>query len=62
MLNSDALLIEAIQQGGSRQEQAIRQLYEQCFYRVRDGRSKYRQLDDDDLLSAYNLAVITGSL
>ncbi len=58
MNNSDKQLIEGIQQGGPRQEQAIRQLYEQCFYMVRDGRSKYRQLDDDDLLSAYNSAII----
>lgn len=58
MMRIDALLIEAIQQGGQPQEKAIRQLYEQCFYMVRDGRSKYRQLNDDDLLSAYNLAVI----
>jgi RNA polymerase sigma factor (sigma-70 family) len=58
MTNSDAHLIEAIQQGGAGQEKAIRQLYEQCFYMVRDGRNKYRQLDDEDLLSAYNTAII----
>lgn len=58
MIYSDAHLIGAIQEGGPQQEQAIRHLYEQCFYLVRDGRSKYRQLDDDDLLSAYNNAII----
>lgn len=58
MTNSDQQLIEAIQYGGPKQEQAIRQLYQQCFYLVRDGRSKYRQLDDEDLLSAYNNAII----
>ncbi len=58
MTYSDAHLIEEILQGGPQQEQAIRHLYEQCFYMVRDGRSKYHQLDDDDLLSAYNNAII----
>lgn len=58
MTYSDDHLIIEIKQGGNRQEQAIRQLYEQCFYMVRDGRGKYPQLDDDDLVSAYNAAVI----
>lgn len=55
---SDAHLIEEIQHGGQRQEQAIKTLYEQCFYMVRDGRAKYWQLDDEDLMSAFNTAVV----
>ncbi|MBC7776741.1 MAG: sigma-70 family RNA polymerase sigma factor [Phycisphaerae bacterium] len=58
MTHTDAQLIGTIQQGGPPQEQAIRHLYEQCFYMVRDGRGKYRQLDDEDLLTAYNSAII----
>ncbi len=58
MTHTDVQLIGAIQQGGPGQEKAIRHLYEQCFYMVRDGRGKYRQLDDEDLLSAYNSAII----
>jgi len=58
MTYSDAHLIEEIIQGGPKQEKAIQYLYEQCFYMVHDGRSKYHQLDDDDLLTAYNNAII----
>ena len=58
MTYTDDQLIGAIQQGGAGQEKAIRHLYEQCFYMVRDGRGKYRQINDDDLLTAYNAAII----
>ncbi|MCB0523147.1 MAG: sigma-70 family RNA polymerase sigma factor [Saprospiraceae bacterium] len=58
MTFSDEHLISEIQLGGKKGEQAIKVLYEQCFYLVRNGRSSYRQLDDEDLMSAYNSAVI----
>lgn len=48
MVYSEEQLIEDIQEGGARQEKAIRQLYEHCFYLVGDGRNKFRHLDDDD--------------
>lgn len=58
MSKDDAYIIEAIKTGGPQQEQAIKQLYNQCFYMVRDGRKKFRQLDDNDLLTAYGNAII----
>ena len=59
MQHTDEALINHIQAGGNRQEQGIRQLYEQYYYLTRDGRKKYRTLDSSDLISAYNLAVIS---
>ena len=58
MIYSDEHLTEEIRAGGSRQEKAIKHLYEQCFHLARYGKSKYRQLDNDDLVSAYNSAII----
>ena len=58
MRNDDTNLIEAIKKGGIQQEQAIKQLYEQCFYMVLEGRKKYSQLDQNDLLTAYGNAII----
>lgn len=58
MTYSDEHLTGEIRAGGSRQERAVKQLYEQCFHLARYGKTKYRQLDDDDLVSAYNLAIL----
>lgn len=58
MTYSDEYLKGEIHAGGNRQERAIRQLYEQCFHLARYGKTKYRQLDNDDLVSAYNSAII----
>ncbi len=58
MTFSDEHLIAELNAGGRRQEQAVKNLYEQCFHLIRFGKTKYRQLDDDDLVSAYNSAVI----
>lgn len=58
MTFTDEHLIAEIHAGGRRQEQAVKLLYEHCFYLVRDGRSKYQKLDDDDLVGAYNSAII----
>ena len=55
---SDEHLIAELNAGGRRQEQAVKNLYEQCFHITRFGKTKYRQLDDDDLISAYNSAVV----
>ena len=58
MMYSDEHLIGEIRAGGRRQELAVKQLYTQCFHLARHGKSKYRQLDEDDCVSAYNLAII----
>jgi len=58
MSYTDEYLIGEISAGGTRQERAITIFYEECYYLVRDGRKKYHQLDEDDLLTAYNTAVI----
>jgi RNA polymerase sigma factor (sigma-70 family) len=44
--------------GGRRQEQGIRRLYDQYYYFVRQNRLKYRVLDEADVLSAYNSAIL----
>lgn len=59
MQHTDEALIEAIRAGGNRQEQGIRNLYDQFFYLTRDGRKKYPTLDESDLVTAYNSAVIS---
>lgn len=59
MQHTDEALIEDIRAGGSRQEQGIRRLYEQYFYLTRDSRKKFNSLDESDLLTAYNSAVIS---
>jgi len=55
---SDEHLTAEIRAGGNRQEQAIKRLYEQCFHIVREGRKKFGRLDEEDLISAYDNAVI----
>ncbi len=55
---SDEHLTAEIRAGGNRQEQAIKRLYEQHFHIVREGRKNFSKLDDDDLISAYDNAVI----
>lgn len=55
----DRNYIDHIRAGGFKQERSIRQLYEQYFYLVRLGKSKYPKMDDDDLLSAYNASIIS---
>lgn len=59
MTYTDEYLIDAIQAGGSRQEEGIRRLYAQFFYMVQKDHRKYRQLDTTDLVTAYNSAVIS---
>lgn len=59
MGNTDAYYIEEIRAGGARQEKAIRLLYEQFFTLVKNGQQKYRPLDEDEVTSAYNAAVIS---
>ena len=56
---SDQLILEGIQAGGAKQELAIKRLYEQYFHLVYNGRKKYHQLSDDDLLTAYNSAIVS---
>jgi RNA polymerase sigma-70 factor (ECF subfamily) len=59
MENTDDYYIREIRAGGDRQKEAIEQLYKQYFFLVKEGRKKYRQqLDDDDLVAAYNEAII----
>ncbi len=58
MQYTDDYFIAEIHAGGSRQEQAIRQLYEQHFHIVRQSRQKYRTLEPDDLVMAYNASII----
>lgn len=58
MAYRDEQLIGDILEGGAHQEKAIRQLYEECFFMVREGRTKFRQLSDDELISAYNSAIL----
>lgn len=55
----DQTLLNQIQQGGSVQESAIRQLYQQYFHLALEGRKKYPQLNDDELVSAYNSAILS---
>ncbi len=56
---TDEYLIEAICAGGQRQEEGIRQLYTQFFDLVRKNLRQYRQLDQTDVVSAYNSAVLS---
>lgn len=58
MLYNDDYFIAEIRAGGVRQEQAIKKLYEQDIHMVRYGRKKYRTLDDEDLITAYNSSII----
>lgn len=58
MRYTDDYFIAEIQAGGHRQERGIRRLYEQFLYMAKQGRQRYRSLGDDEVLSAYNLAVI----
>ncbi|MBK7937097.1 MAG: sigma-70 family RNA polymerase sigma factor [Lewinellaceae bacterium] len=58
MQYADDYLIAEIQAGGGRQEKAIKRLYEQYFHLARTSRKKYRTLEEDDLVTAYNSAVI----
>lgn len=59
MHHSDESLIDDICAGGGRQEQGIRRLYEMNYSLVRTGRTQYRSLDEADVLSAYNSAIIS---
>lgn len=56
---SDQIILEGILLGGAKQEKAIKRLYEQYFHLIYNGRKKYHQLSDDDLLTAYNAAIIS---
>ncbi|MEM7371063.1 MAG: sigma-70 family RNA polymerase sigma factor [Bacteroidota bacterium] len=56
---SDQIILEGILTGGAKQEKAIKRLYEQYFHLIYNGRKKYHQLSDDDLLTAYNAAIIS---
>lgn len=58
MTYSDEHLTGEIRAGGNRQERAVKHLYEQCFHLARYGKTKYRQLDEEDLVSAYNTAIL----
>ncbi len=54
----DQELLQQISDGGRAQETAIEQLYTQYFQLVYEGRKKYHQLRDEDLVSAYNSSII----
>lgn len=56
---SDEYLIEEILAGGSRQEAGIRKLYKQYFHLTQTSRSKYQNLEDEDLLIAYNSSILS---
>lgn len=56
---ADQEIIQGISSGGMQQEIAIRRLYEQYFHLTYDGRRKYHQLSEDDLITAYNSAIIS---
>lgn len=56
---SDASILEAIRQGGRSQERGIKQLYELHFTLVAEGRRRYNQLSEEELISAYNSAIIS---
>lgn len=56
---SDRMILEGIQAGGAKQELAIKRLYEQYFHLIYNGRKKYHQLNDDELLMAYNSSIIS---
>lgn len=58
MQYTDEYFIAEIQAGGQRQERGIRRLYEQYFYLAKTGLRKYRPLTEDDMVTAYNSAVI----
>lgn len=58
MQYADDYMIAEIQAGGGRQEQAIKRLYEQYFHLVKTSRRKYRTLEEEDFLTAYNSAVL----
>ncbi len=58
MYLNDEQMISEIRAGGSRQEYAIKRLYEHCFGIAREGRIKFSKLDEDDLISAYDNAII----
>ncbi|TNE67500.1 MAG: sigma-70 family RNA polymerase sigma factor [Bacteroidetes bacterium] len=58
MQYTDDYLIEEIRAGGSRQEKGIRHLYEQFFYIAQTSQQKFRPLQQDEVFSAYNAAII----
>ena len=55
----DETVLADILAGGIKQERAIRQLYEKYFHLTIAGRKKYHQLSEDDLITAYNSAIIS---
>lgn len=55
----DQKYISDILSGGMQQERSIKKLYEAHFRLVHLGRKKYRELEDDDLLTAYNSTIIS---
>ena len=54
-LSQDADWIAQIQAGGTAQETAIRQLYQKYFHLALEGRKKYHQLNDEELVSGLQL-------
>jgi RNA polymerase sigma factor (sigma-70 family) len=54
----DEEIIEGIRAGGRKQEKSIRLLYETYFHLTFSARQKYPQLREDELISAYNSAIL----
>lgn len=59
MQYTDSYLIGEIRAGGNRQEHGIRRLYEQFYYLSRQNRQKFNQLDESEVVTAYNSAIIS---
>lgn len=55
----DEALIAGVLAGGKRQENAIRQLYEQFFSLVAEGRRRHGTLSGEEALTAYHSAILS---
>lgn len=56
----DEEIIERIRAGGKEREIAITRLYKKHFPLTFEGKKKFRQLSEDELIHAYNSAIISA--
>ncbi len=56
---NDKDIIEGIRKGGRKQEKSITILFKTYFHLVHEGKGKFHQLSEEDLLTAYNASIIS---
>ncbi len=52
-------ILAGILAGGNRQEKVIKKLYQDLFHLLREGKTKYPALEEEELISAYNSSIIS---